>query len=106
MDPEFDHLHGLSDGIFIPGVRPFGAPLAGVPTDHAAIGLSNGLRIHMRGSVITIGDESGSDFIALAAKVDAELGSIATAIGSTPGFHGTGSYTHSGSVGASQAKAK
>lgn len=33
VDPEIDHTHHLPDAIFVPGLRPFGAPLQTVPTD-------------------------------------------------------------------------
>lgn len=83
VDPEIDHLHGLSDGIFFPGLRPFGAPLEGVPSDHAALGASNGVRIHLRGDVICIGDESGSDKIARADLVEAAIEGLRSAGGIT-----------------------
>lgn len=38
VDPEFDHQHALADAVFFPGLNPFGAPLAHVPTDKMSIG--------------------------------------------------------------------
>jgi hypothetical protein len=96
VDPEFDHLHGLSDGIFFPGLRPFGAPLAGVPSDHAVLGVPGGVAIHLYEDRVGIGGDA--DYLALAAKVDAELALIAT------GINTTHTYTVTGSVAASRAK--
>lgn len=42
VDPGVDHRHNLTDGIFIPGVNPFGAPLAAVPSDAVGIGTPGG----------------------------------------------------------------
>jgi len=103
VDPEIDHIHGLSDGIFIPGLRPFGAPLKGVPSDHAALGTENGIRIHLRNDIISIGDEYGNDWIALASKVAAELNAVASAAGASTYIYGVAS---GGGVGATQAAAK
>jgi len=103
VDPEVDHLHQLSDGIFIPGIRPFGSALRGVPDDHAAIGATDGIRIHLRGDSICIGDEDGSDNLALANKVKLELQALASAAGAGTYVYGTAS---GGGVDASQAKGK
>lgn len=104
VDPEVDHLHGLSDGIFIPGLRPFGAPLPDVPSDHAALGANGGVRIHLRGDQICIGDESGSDAIALAGPVNAALAALKAVIATRSGPPIT-PYTLP-DVSAEQAKAK
>jgi len=79
VDPEIDHRHTLSDGIFVPGLNPFSAPLAGIPTDHAFLGAVNGVGIHLRAGIICVGDEAGSDFVALAAKVATQLDALKTA---------------------------
>jgi hypothetical protein len=42
VDPEVDHRFSLSDGIFVPGVLPFGAPLGSFPTDAAGAGAPGG----------------------------------------------------------------
>jgi hypothetical protein len=120
VDPEIDHAHALTDGIFVPGLRPFGAALASCPTDHATAGADAGVQIHFRGSTITIGDEAGSDFVALAQKVLDELNAIKAAFSGH--LHAPGSYTtpsgavtgtsapgpmyNPSSVAASQAKGK
>jgi hypothetical protein len=68
VDPEIDHVHQMSDGIFVPELRPFGASYPATPADHAVLGKDGGVQIHLRGATICIGDEAGSDFIALATK--------------------------------------
>lgn len=35
VDPDFDHRHHISDGIFIPGIRTFGAPGTPPPDEDA-----------------------------------------------------------------------
>lgn len=62
VDPEIDHMHALADGIFVPGLYPFGAVPQASPTDHVALG-----------------EVSGNDFVALAQKVLNELSSIVNA---------------------------
>jgi len=69
VDPAIDHMHKETDAVFIPGLNPFGAPLQSCPTDHATAGADAGQQIHFHNSIICIGDESGSDFIAMAQKV-------------------------------------
>lgn len=103
VDPEIDHKHGLSDGIFVPGLRPFGAAVANFPMDHMTLGSEDGVRIHFRGQTITIGDEDGSDFIALAQKVLNELTAIKTAFNDHTHTYspGTGSPVASGIPSAS-----
>jgi len=66
VDPALYHRFAPTDAVFVPGVLPFGAPMSvAPPTDHATAGSITGPRIHFRGSVIVIGDESGSKKIAL-----------------------------------------
>jgi hypothetical protein len=73
VDPEIDHNHQLSDGIFLPELRPFGKKYPTTPADHAVIGYDGGVAIHMRKTVVCIGDEAGAAFIARADKVLTEL---------------------------------
>lgn len=40
VDPADDRIHNIADAVFIPGLRPFGSPLAGVSTD--CVVLKNG----------------------------------------------------------------
>lgn len=80
VDPEIDHWHALSDGIFTPGLHTFGNPWSSMPTDHMTIGADAGVQIHLRGQTICIGDESGASFIALAQKVDDLLTALRAAI--------------------------
>lgn len=102
VDPGIDHRNALADGVYVPGVRPFGSPLAGVPADHAALGQTNGVRVHLRESTICIGDEDGSGFLALADSVENELQNISMVLNANFGPH---TYDP-GMVGTSQAKGK
>lgn len=42
VDPQFDHRHHLSDAVFIPGVRPFGAARSTNPGNAVCIGVDGG----------------------------------------------------------------
>lgn len=124
VDPGIDHGHALTDAICIPGLRPFGSVLSSCPTDEATIGKDTGKQIHLEAATITIGDKSGSDFVALAGKVLTELQAIQSAfsghthsgttlvptVGGVPGtiagVTGLSSTYSPSSVAASQAKAK
>lgn len=117
VDPEFDHDHALTDAVFMPGLKPFGAPWASIP-DHGTIGVDDGVQIHFHSATIVIGDEAGSDFIALAAKVKAWFDTFNAAVtGWTPAPNDGGAAlktalgpliggSPSTDVAASQAKAK
>lgn len=78
VDPEIDTAHGLADAFFVPELRTFGRPRSSAPTDHATLGADDGVQIHFRGATIIVGDEPGSDFIALAQKVLDELTKLQT----------------------------
>lgn len=80
VDPEIDHGFALHDGIFVPGLHPFGAPLGSCPTDHATLGHDSGVQIHFHKGTIAIGDESGNAFIARADKDDDNWTKLKTAI--------------------------
>lgn len=82
VDPQIDHSHAISDAVFVPGLHTFGTPLRSCPTDHMTIGADQGVQIHLRNKIITVGDEAGSDFIALAAKVKAWMDAFKTAVSS------------------------
>lgn len=119
VDPEIDHTHHLSDGIFVPELIPFGASSPAPPTDHAVLGKAGGVQIHLRGSSITIGDESGAAKIPRDDKLQTELNALKSAFNGhthtaggftagTTGVTGTSggpssSYTP-GATGSSQGK--
>lgn len=116
VDPGIDHHHALMDGFFVPGAcRPKKAALSSAPTDEMTMGKDDGVQIHCEAGVITIGDKSGSDYVALAQKVKDELDKISQVIAShkhllvMPGVGSSGvsdtPYTAS-VVSASQLKAK
>lgn len=87
VDPEIDHSHALTDAVFVPGLRPFGAALKSVPSDHATIGHDQGVQVHLHKGVVTVADDEtmGTDFVALAQKVSDQLTALKNAInGWTP----------------------
>ena len=124
VDPEIYTRLNLTDAAFTPGLRPFGAPWQNWPSDHATLGTDGAddgshVKIHFRPAFICCGDESGSDFVALAQAVLSELNKIKTAFdlhthvvaGAMGGGPGITSAVPSGtfspaSVAATQAKAK
>jgi hypothetical protein len=65
VDPEIDHDHHESDGVFEPELRTFGASYPTTPADHAVLGWDGGPQIHLRKATICIGDEAGSKPIGL-----------------------------------------
>ena len=68
VDPEIDHEHDLSDGVFIPGLRPIGNPWGDVPTDHATFGHDEGVQLHSHKNVMTVAkkaDESSAVAVTL-----------------------------------------
>ena len=114
VDPEIYHAHARTDAYFTPGVRPTKAALKAASKSEAWIGTDGAddgshVKIHLEAGTITIGDKLGSDYVALAAKVKAELDKIVVAhnthkhasFGSVPDQL----YT-SAAVAATQAKAK
>ncbi len=68
VDPEIDGAT-LSDAVAILGLKPFGAPLSSAPTDEATLGSDDGVQVHLEENLITAGDKSGSEFVALADKL-------------------------------------
>lgn len=79
VDPEIDQMHDLSDGIFLAGLNPFGAPLSSCPAAHATLGADGGVQAHFHKQIIALGDEAGNNFVALANLVFQELQAIQTA---------------------------
>jgi hypothetical protein len=94
VDPEFYTRSNLADGIFIPGLLTFAAPMSSAPpTDHAMAGAigpddASHLKIHLRASTITIGTESGAQrmphwetSLSALANVASDLATVGAAIG-------------------------
>lgn len=79
VDPELDHDHGENDAVFVPGLRPFGAPLASVAQDSMSLGVdgNDGLRIHVFGDHGTLGDDLQAQFMFLAETL---LGDVKSAV--------------------------
>lgn len=85
VDPEFDHDHALGDAVFLPGLVPFGAAWQSMPTNQMTVGADSGVQVHITSSLITLGDESSAQFVALANKVKAWFDAFNTAVtGWTP----------------------
>ncbi|HUX71161.1 MAG TPA: Gp138 family membrane-puncturing spike protein [Cellulomonadaceae bacterium] len=80
VDPKIDHRHDLSDGVFVPGLRPFGAPLAGVPSDHAVFGVPNGLAIHLRTDAIKLGSDAATEALVLGSTYRTQEDLVLTAL--------------------------
>lgn len=71
-------LHGLSGAVFWPGgVVPRSQALTSDDPDNIVIGFEGGSTIHVRpDGEIHLGSDPAADFVALAAKVLAELGAV------------------------------
>lgn len=81
VDPEVYLRHALTDGIFMPGVSPFGAPMSvAPPTDHATAGSITGKRLHFHESLIIAGDSAAAQFMAKANDVLSELQDVASTL--------------------------
>lgn len=69
--------HGLNGCVAVPGWFPDKHKLADVDTEHLALrSTDNAVRIVLSGTEVRLGSTAGDDFVALAAKVDAELARI------------------------------
>lgn len=73
VDPQFDHTHHLTDGIFIPGIRPFGAPRKTDPGNTISIGVDGG---SFQGAAL--GADIASHLAALKTWADTHVHSSAT----------------------------
>lgn len=94
--------HSLGYPVAIPGIAPESGPLTDAPADEGVLTVPDGKVLRVGGA--------GADFVALAAKVEAELDKIAQAFATfVPGSGGAGfpdAYGGGASVGAQQLKAK
>jgi hypothetical protein len=109
--PGLNDPHGLNGCVAIPGWFPDSKRLTNVSTTDLVIGSEDGattLRIKPDGTV-RLGAEDGDDFVALAAKVDAELKKIALAfstfVAGSGGAAFPKAYTTAAPVGAKKVKA-
>lgn len=66
MDPR---AHHLSDGVFIPGLYPFGMPRQGTSSSHVVLHVPAGTELHL-------GEANPTDFVAMAQKVLDRLNAI------------------------------
>lgn len=71
VDPEIDHSHHLTDGVFLPGLFTFAQAMAAAQ------------------DAICLGDQQGNDFVALAAKVDSMLDILFQLLDGLAGAHST-----------------
>ncbi len=90
VDPKDPRHHDLSDAIFVPGLRPFGAPLAGTDPDNAI--LQNGqmrVEISPDGKISVQG--ASEEFLTIVDSVLDHLicAKVVTAMGAMPFFHTT-----------------
>lgn len=62
VDPQIDHMHAMCDAIFVPGLKPFGAPLDNFHMDCAFLGRSTDSprRIAREGDSVNVSIPSGT----------------------------------------------
>lgn len=81
VDPEFDHDHSMADAVFIPGLKPFGAPWDDVPSSGMSIGKDGGLQGTFTDDLIVFAATSGNaKFVALENLVNDTLTTLKSAI--------------------------
>ena len=80
VDPGDDRQHHLADAVALPvDVYPDAQALP--VTDHLVIGKVGGsAAIHVKDGVVELGGETGSDFVALASKVNQQINDLRTAM--------------------------
>lgn len=90
VSPTFDHRFAMDDGIFVPGLLPFGISLTSWPQDHMTIGFDEGPQIHLHSDHVTIGDEAASkavarddDGVSPGSTMGAWIAAVSTATGVT-----------------------
>jgi hypothetical protein len=70
VDPLDDRRFDLSDGIFIPGVRSFAAPIGDAHETKFSLGKEGGPQIYIDGTKIQLGGESGMQACALGDNIE------------------------------------
>lgn len=110
IDPLDDRRFHLSDAIAIPGLRPFSLALEDAPTDRMSIGNDSGPTIEIDDSVIKLGSNSASGYLALKSDVqdlrDALATHIHTGVTTGGGTSGTPSVTLPNPTGTTKVKAE
>jgi hypothetical protein len=113
-DPKDVGVHVLDGAVAVPGLFPSsGAVGAEHVTDHLVIGAlgAGGAGIHVRSGEVRLGGDAGTNLVALANKVDLELGNISTTLASLTGgggsaaTFGTPYVRDPGGVGATKVRA-
>lgn len=83
-EPQDPRRHDLTDAVFLPGLRSFAAAEV-VP----AAGLHASARV-IRAPLVLLGDNTATDFVALASLVETQLTALKTAITAAPVIAGDG----------------
>lgn len=96
VDPDIDHRHALTDGIFIPGVNPFSSPRSDGPSDKMIVGRdNNSVQIQIGPFAIKLGQNATDAVI----KGTAFNTTVASPLVVATGIMGTATGTASGAVG-------
>ena len=90
VDPVDPRRHALSDAVAIPTIRPFSDPWESAPTNGVSVGADSGMAIHITSTGISLGEASAVDAVAMAAKVQAQLSALKTAISGAAVIGGDG----------------
>lgn len=113
VDPEFDHDHALTDAVFVPGLKPFGATWQDIPSSGMSIGKDSGLQMAITDDAIVLATSGGANaqYVALSNKVATELNKILTTLNSATAAGGGAAVVYGtpyvvGSVAASKVKAE
>lgn len=85
-DPGDSRVQDYNGAVFVPGLETVQRALAGTP-DHLVLGYEGGAEIHIKPAMVELGAEGGG-FVALAAKVNAIVTDIMTAISAASGAAG------------------
>lgn len=95
VEPDDTRTHNLSDAVFYPGLKPFGAARQGVSTTAAALQVENGVGVFVKAGKVGLGEEDPTDAVAMAQKVYDALNALKTAVGAaavSPGPDGGASF--------------
>jgi hypothetical protein len=92
--------HHLTDGVFLPGLYPFGGPRTGVSTTSAQIAKQGGLSVSVGATHVGLGEENPADFVAMASKVEDAINDLWSAMGTHTHSITGGTANPSGAVGA------
>ncbi len=80
VEPFDTSSHRLADAVFLPGVRSFNAPLADANATDMVMGKTGAMQITFKDSADELHLGAATDFVGLAAKMEAGLQNIVNAI--------------------------